>query len=543
MSTITELPDETWPEEKILELLNDNITGPSASKELRVVCLDILRKRSVIEKIDEVIEILLKLVEYRGRSIPESSMIVELISRLANLEESAFKKLLSRMIRWQDNLMYCFARIIRNLEDPKKGECMPRLLEFLMGYNSFTNITKEMFQTLVTAHNEDINKRIVKATLPYIRVADPYKVVYAVKIISRLGSAEVLSKLELIIERALTGWFNGHKEEILTNICSYFRRIKDERSARRLLQIIKSGFNREQIASKALARVVDAHPEVMDEIWDFLQKEKELYFPILMVLEEMKTIVDVERLFSIADIELGIQSVRQTSRKIIKKAGQQAKPLLLSMIKDKHYVRYTFALNCLEEIGVSIEEYSRVFDKHPILQIYEFFYNQRKGMLLENLWKEQEELGKSIKKSQIRRFEYFVQILFSALGFVTLLVDPSGKEGVDLIAFSPNEPYILVIGCTTSILKDDLQKLNMTINEMKDALKELFAKYRILPTVFTSRKVEVSSDDSEYAGKNSIAILTQKEISTLLEMLKTNRRSEEIIKHLKQSVPPFSIIP
>jgi len=541
MSTISELPDESWSEEKILELLDENI-GPSAQKEVRVVCLDVLRRRD-IQRIDEAMDVLLKSAEYHGRSTPESSMIVELISRLANAEESAFKKLLSRMIRLQDNLMYCFARIIRNLEDPKKGECMPRLLEFLMGYDSFTNITGEMFQTLVTADNEDINKNIVKATLPYIRVADPYKVVYAVKIISRLGSAEVLSKLELIIERALTGWFNGHKEEILTNICSYLGRIKDERSTPRLLQIIKSGFNRERIASKALARVVDAHPEVMDEIWDFLQKEKELYFPILMVLEEMKTSVDVERLFSIADIELGIQSVRQTSRKIIKKAGQQAKPLLLSMIKDKHYVRYTFALNCLEEIGVSIEEYSRVFEKHPILQIHEFFYNQRKGMLLENLWKEQDELGKSIKKSQIRRFEYFVQNLFSVLGFVTLFVDPSGKEGVDLIAFSPNEPYILVIGCTTSILKDDLQKMKMTITEMIDALKELFAKYRILPTVFTSRKVDVTPADSEYAGKNSIAILTQEEITTLLKMLRTNRRSDEIIKHIKQSIPPFSINP
>jgi len=542
VSTISELPDESWSEQEILELLDDNISGSSAQKEVRVVCLDMLRKRSDIQRIDKVMDVLLKLAEHHGRSRPESSMIVELISRLANLEESAFKKLLSKMIRRQDNLLYCFARIIRNLEDPKKKECMPRLLEFLMGSDSFTNITEEMFQTLVTADNEDVNKGIVKATLPHIRVADPYKVVYAVKIISRLGSVEVLSKLELIIDRALTGWFNGHKEEILTNICSYFRRIKDERSAPLLLQIIKSGFNRERIASKALASVVDTHPEVMDEIWDFLQKEKEL-FPILMVLEEMKTSVDVERLFSIADIELGIQSVRQTSRKIVIKAGKQAKPLLLKMIKDKHHIRYTFALECLEEIGVSIEEYSKVFENPPILQIYEFFYKKRKDMLLETLFKEQDKLGNSIKKSQIGRFEYLIQNLFSALGFVTLFVDPSGKEGVDLIAFSPNEPYILVIGCTTSILKDDLQKLKVTITEMKDALKELFAKYRIIPTVFTSRKVDVTPADSEYAGKNSIAILTKEETTTLLMMLRTNRRSDEIIKHIKQSIPPFSINP
>jgi len=78
---------------------------------------------------------------------------------------------------------------------------------------------------------------------------------------------------------------------------------------------------------------------------------------------------------------------------------------------------------------------------------------------------------------------------------------------------------------------------------MKDALKELFTKHRILPTVFVSRRVEVYSADSEYAGKNSIAILTQKEVTTLLKMLRTNRRSGEIIKYVKQSIPLFSIKP
>ena len=136
-----------------------------------------------------------------------------------------------------------------------------------------------------------------------------------------------------------------------------------------------------------------------------------------------------------------------------------------------------------------------------------------------------------------------MQNLFSALGFVTLFVDPSGKQGVDLVAFSPNEPYILIIGCTTGVIKEDLQKMNITLNEMEDSLEEICAKYRILPILITSKKVEVSSADSEYAKKNYIAILKQQETTTLLNMLRTNRESNEIIKYVERIIPLSSINP
>lgn len=533
MSTTSELPDESWSEEKILELLNQNISGSSACQEVRLICLDELRKRRKIKRVDAVMEALLKMAKVRCRSTPESSMVVELISRLANLEESAFQRLLNTMISIQDDLLYCFAKIIRNLEDAKKKICIPRLLSFLMMYDSFTNITNEMYRTLVGVENKDIKKDIVKATLPYLKTADAFKVVYGVKITSKLAS-EFISELELVTKRALNGWYDGHKEEILKNICNYFGRIKDEKSIPYLLQILRSGFENEVVPT-ALASIIDTHPKTINQIWEFLEKEKEHYPSILEAFAEMETSIDLERLFSVVDIDLNKWRPGEALKKIMIKTGERAKPLLFELVKDRDQARYTFAVECLEEIGVSIEEYSKEFEKTPILQVYEFFYEQRQEMLLENLWMEQNKLRNHIKKHQM--FEYFIQNLFSALGFVTVFVDPSGKEGVDVVAFSPNEPYILVIGCTTSTLKNDLEKLNMTLNEMKDALKELFAKYRILPMVFTSRSVEVYPVDSEYAGKNNIAILTQKEITTLLKMLRTNRGSDEIIKHIKQLIP------
>ena len=536
MSTVGELPDKSWSEEKILELLNRSISG-SATKENRLLCLDALRKRKTMKQIDEVMDLLLEIAKVHGMSTPESPMLIELISRLANSEDIALDLLLSKMVKPNDALSYCFARIIRNLEDAKKNKCIQCLLSLLMRCDSFTNITKEMYQTLVTIDNEDINKEVVKASLPYLRVSDSFKVVYAVKITSKLAS-EFLLEIESVMERALKGWYDGHQVEILKNICNYLGRIKDERTIPHLLQILKSDLKLNDITPKALASVIDSYPKAIVKIWEFLEKEKEHYPSILTVFAEMGTTIDLEKLFSVVDIDLSKWQPRKALRTIIIKAKEQGKPLLLEMVKDEDQTRYEFAIDCLGEIGVSIEEYSKVFEKSPILQVYEFFYKQRQEILLENLWKEQDLLGKNVKGAQIKKFEYLIQNFFSALGFVTLYVDPSGREGVDLVAFAPTEPYILIIGCTTSILKNDLEKMCLTLNEMEDTLGALLLKYHILPVVFISKRVEVSSVDSKYAGENDIAILTQEETTTLLNMLRTNRSSKEIIKRIEESIPP-----
>lgn len=536
MSMISELPNKRWSEEKIIELLDANTqAGSSASKEVRVLCLDELGKRRKIKRVDAVMEVLLKMARVRCRSTPESSMIVELISRLANLEEGAFQRLLNTMISIQDDLLYCFAKIIRNLEDAKKKICIPRLLSFLMKYDSFTNITDEMYRTLVGVENKDIKKDILEATLPYLKTADPFKVVYAAKITSKLTS-EFISELELVTKRALNGWYDGYNQDILKNICNYHRRIKDEKSIPYLLQILRSGFENEVVPT-ALASIIDTHPKSINQIWEFLEKEKEHYPSILEAFAEMEISIDLERLFSVVDIDLNKWRPKEALKKIMLKAGEQAKPLLFELVKDRNQVRYTFAVECLEETGVSIEEYSKVFKKSPILQVYEFFHLKRKSLLLENLWIEQDKLRNPIKNAQMDNFEYFIHHFFSALGFVTMFLDPSGKEGVDLVAFHPNRPYILVIGCTTGIIKGDLQRMNNTLIDMEEALEEIFAKYKILPIVITSKKTMITPADFEYAGENRIAILTQEETTKLLDMFRTNRTSEEIIKQIEQSIP------
>ena len=78
------------------------------------------------------------------------------------------------MIVSKDNgSSYCFARIVPNLDDTKKKICVLPLLSSLMSCGSFTGITSEMCQSLINIDNKDIQKDIVKATLPYLKMPDP----------------------------------------------------------------------------------------------------------------------------------------------------------------------------------------------------------------------------------------------------------------------------------------------------------------------------------------------------------------------------------
>lgn len=543
MSAIHGLPDESWPEEKVLELLNASISGSGEEeRRRRLVCLDELQKRETIKQVDKVMETLLDYAKIHGRSTPASSMITKVLSRLANSEETAFRKMLNTTLQERnDNLLYCFARITLNLEDVKKKECMLLLVSLLMLCDSFTNITEEMCQTLVSSENGDINKGIVDATTPHLQVPRPVEVLYAVRIVCALSS-EFISGLESVIERALDGWYDARRIEILKNICDYFGRIKEKKGIPYLLQILKKSNSRNTILfeelSKALASILDAHPEMMEQIWEFLEKHEGHHPSILKALAEMKTHIDLEKLFSGVKIDWSKWEPKEALKRILINEGDISKPFLLEMIKEKDQNCHSFTLECLEELGVSIEEYSKVFEKPPILQVFEFFHRKRKNLHLENLWREQDNLRNPIKGAKMDKLEYFMHHFFSALGFVTLFVDPSGKKGVDLVAFHPTKPHILIIGCTTGIIKEDLQKMNNTLIEMEETLEELLKKYRTLPIIITSKKVMVTNADREYAGENEIAILAHQETTKLLEMLRTNRTIDEIMDQIKLSIPP-----
>lgn len=533
MSVKPGLPDGNWTEEEILSLLEKSTDD--ASREAgyaRRAGLEELGKRA-IENEWRVADVLIAIAKKHGTSKPVSTMVTQTLSDLANSHEEVFQKLLDGLGEKRAlQLHHCITKIIRNLNRDMKKRSVPMLIDALMSSDSSTYATEEMYETLVSMDDADISEEVVKLILSYLDSPYPYRVANATRIISRLADEEVTPELCKIIEKSFEDWYSSHNRNVQKEICRFFQRVKDVEGLPILLELIEKRPSDEGYT--ALASIVDEYPETVDKIMDEIarrSREGKSIFAMLYVLENLdKVRVNIDRLFELVPKECFRKATRNTLKNIVIKTGKIAKLRLLKMVTSSDEAEYGFALECLKEIGVSIDAVSACFEKSPILQVYNFFYEKNP---LEKIWEEQKKLGDNIKRAQIKKFDHFIQNLFSAFNFVTLYVDPAGKEGVDIVAFAPSTPHLFMVGCTIGVIKDDLQKINVTFNEMKEKLRRLVERYIAIPLLFTAKKVTVYPTDSEFARQNGIVILTQKEIAELLEMLKTGRKSQDFIEYIE----------
>jgi len=294
-----ELPDEEWTEEKILSLLETS-TGDSAAKAgyARTKGLEELSKRT-IKNYQRAADVLLTMARKHGTSKPESLMIVQILAALVNMHEELFATLLERLKDKDQQLLYCISITVQNLDRDKKHRAVPSLMKALMNQDAFTYVTREMYKTLVSMGDEEINNEIVRLALPHLASPDPYKVVYAVKILSKLANRDATSNLCDVLGKSFKGWYNGDSSEIQKEICNFFQRVGDKRSLPYLLELLRQNPTIE--ASKALASVADVNPEVMDQLYEAMRSERDkLTFPILQALKETsRSRIDTNRLFEV----------------------------------------------------------------------------------------------------------------------------------------------------------------------------------------------------------------------------------------------------
>lgn len=200
---------------------------------------------------------------------------------------------------------------------------------------------------------------------------------------------------------------------------------------------------------------------------------------------------------------------------------------MLRMVKSKNSLEHEFAIECLNEMGVDFNEIKSIFEENPVLQVSNFFSEKkRKYGTLYKIWNDRIYLTDYERGDM---FEYLVRTIFSAFHFVTLHVPTS--KAVDIVAFSPNTFHLYIIGCTTGVPTDDIRKLRATVAEMKRKLGELFAKYKVVPAIFTSQET-----DLEYPEAIGMAIFTPEKIDKLLEMLRTGRTTEDLNYYILQNI-------
>jgi len=529
MSAKSGLPNATWKEEEIVSLLKTVISNSAVdASHKRVKCLDELSRRT-IKDIENIKDVLIEATKAHGWSDPESSMLIEILSKLAETHDVFFQKLMDEFVKKEQTqpFLVCISRLIGKLDQKKKRKSARFLVGALMNKDSFTSATDALYKTLISIDDTKTRKETVESILPYLDSADVLQVFYAVRIASELGNRDLVPRLCVVLDRSIAGWYNGHRDDIEKNICHFLTRVKDIRSLSCVLKLIESNPSKETYI--ALASLADKYPQATHEVERFLLDRKR-YLVALHILNQMsKPRIDFDQLFAIASRDIGIASVRETLKGIILKIGKPAKQKLLEMAKSDEEKEYAFAMECLTEIGVSVDEISSILGKNPVLQLHDFFYEK---IELEQLWQDRRELGETIKKSTIQKFDHFVLNLFNCFGLIALFVDPAGKEGVDVIAFSPSTPHLIIAGVTTGVLHDDLPKLNQTLIEMRRELPQLAKRYDVIPIIFTSKDTQPHESDIEFAKKNGIIILTANEIRKLLEMMKTGRRASDLIHFL-----------
>lgn len=150
------------------------------------------------------------------------------------------------------------------------------------------------------------------------------------------------------------------------------------------------------------------------------------------------------------------------------------------------------------------------------------------------------EFGHSLFKTTDReKFEWAVMCLLSLAGFNSIWLKDydvlrNGKTigGIDGLAlFTPEigEPTIMLVGCTTGIVKDDIE----IIENVKTKLKEGVKNVTLAPVIFTSKYV--TSGMKELAEKSNIVLIGPDEMKSMSDLAKKGETVETIYRQVFKS--------
>ncbi len=528
-----EYPDETWDAKEILNKLNQvsqrgfsGLDDKPKERNILLACLKILKIARIDRELTaDLMGALFGLVNVYGYKEPYESLSVEIIHNYVENDRTAYKMLLNQLATTKsDDQLHCFIKIIKWLGPEEQTDCIKTLMDNLMTKEYFSNIHFEFAKLFKDICND--NKNSIEILIPYLNSEDHRTILYRSLIIaSEIPDTNLSDKVIDIGKKALLGWYDGSTDGILQYVCKFFENSKDKLGFSILLEILQKKPSQE--VSRALVALADE--ETANKIIDFLEKSKNdnSISYALSALESFDgNYIDISRLLSIPYL-LNFYSSRLNF--IVIKTGKLAKKKLIELAKSNDKNLYEFAINCLREIGISLDEISKIFDINPMLQIYDYFFGKDYPLDSLNL----QDKGGEIKGNKPQVFDFLLQNTLSALGFITLYVD---KEGIDLIAFYPKNLYLLIIGCTTGVLKTDLQSLNLGVRNLTNSKPELTNKLKIIPVVIASKDFSIHHSDLEYTKENNMCILTRSDLKKLVEMLKTNRDTNYLIEFIDSKI-------
>ena len=382
--------------------------------------------------------------------------------------------------------------------------------------------------------NDDTLIRICKSDILELY---GWKIYGPLSILSQIGDDSVCGLMLEILQNTMEGiTYDDSTDDIRLVIMTYLKRVKCKDGINVLLKLMdeyQGNKDKLNVISESLSNI---GIEIIEPSISFLEKyvisNKNLIVENILIAlnslsDEDLLKIDYQKLFKILHPSPMSFFGWDELIKLTKKLDDRVKPSLTTLLKSDHNREHDFAKECLEARGDNIYE---ILEKNPVIEIYNLFYNELtdkkngweiQGPLLDRQFKPK--LPKGNKLS----FEHGVESLLASCGFTTLWVDPSGVKGIDIIAFSQDNKYILLLGCTTGVLKDDLDKIFEITPEVRKRIKNS----TIRPIICTNLDRDKILKRVE-AAEHGIGILSANELSHIFNMSKSGRPHKEILSHI-----------
>ncbi len=500
----------------------------------RIYALEQLLRSPLGDK-DWAIDLFCQIVQKLGPIEPELTLLSKLLARVLRANGHPLDKLISLIKQHHAGAIRSAIKVLHLLGSKPQASLAEALTKELLLRETNDPLMETLVATLRDVKNAAARKAVTKELSGCLSSPDGLEIRNAVAILSAVADKSVEPELVEILNKLLNGYYGGHKDPLRKDLCSYFVKFKSRLAVPGLLRGIEKQWDHGLFGT--IGAICDSHREIQTDVVRFAERTKDMNvrFGCVACLAAMQKtkprIGDIVKLIRASDLRF--DWIRANFRRLFLRNPKESKRIVLEMLRNPDERWHDFALEALKEMGVPMAEVTKATGVNPIVAIYEYFFERRSdGLGLKALWEAKQKLGDGVK-GKTTKFEHLLRHLLSCLGFITLDVDASQKAGVDTVAFPPIWSHALLIGGTTGVVGDNLEKLSNTVREVKTALGELSRKIAILPVVATSISGETNPRDEEYARKHRIVVLRQSDIDLLVDWVNTNRSYKKFLTHVE----------
>lgn len=537
-----ELPDTSWSEERLVESIQKSASEDATLEQDRFVlllALDELERRGTFENPGKVSDALLVSAQYWGKTSPAGGKIANLLARICNENHSAFEDALGILGKTDDlspAMASCLSVMIPLTRRELQGRAIDSLVAAVMesSWAEDSDVGRDLFESLVKIGQNSLSKEVIQTVRPFL--SDPRDFANfrrAVKIWCLVGGSELMEVLKGILEKSLEGYYPDNSLDEL--IMRYLLAHPDEGSVPLLVRVIRHDkrndlleglkrFNYEITAEMLVGLIEESLRN-----WNY-----DLLHTASRVLADLNpSIAHVKRLLSI-DMAVQQSEPRYYLVEMVSKRGEEFRDLLFDYYKGSDDARASLAKECFRKMGVTIDEISSRVGSSPVVSLWEYFFPDDS---IAKIWKGRPaSLRENTKGQGVNRFDFLVLQTFCSLGFVTMYVDKSRKEGVDVVAVAPTGSQVIIAGVTSGVPRDDLVKMDRIANEIRNQEwlgKERFA---VIPVLFTDL-ASFTSDHQTLAQQNRIVLLSASDVEEVVSMARTGKSHKNLIQFLAEKKP------